>query len=158
MDYEVQRCSRKCATTGRDLAEGEVFYSALFQAGQATERRDYAREAWTGPPEGAVAWWKSRMPTRDDHRAKLAPDEVLLDYFRELAGHPDQADLRFVLALLLVRRRILRMEEDAEEGRPMRLYCPRDAETYEVVVAQPDARREAEIQEALARLLYADAA
>ena len=33
MDYEVQRCSRHCAESGRELAPGEAFYSVLVAEG-----------------------------------------------------------------------------------------------------------------------------
>lgn len=159
MDYEVQRCTRRCCVTDRELREGETFYSALLPAGGAVERRDYAAAAWTGPPEGALGWWKAQIPTRESKKARPAPSDVLLEYFADLAERPDQQDTRYVLALLLVRRRVLRMEEGDEDGsEQLTLYCPREDATYHVAVAMPDEARAAEIQELLARLLYADAA
>lgn len=159
MDYEIQRCSRKCEATGRELAEGEIFFSVLMPQGRETIRHDYSQAAWTGPPEGALAWWKSQMPTRDARRARLAPDEVLLEYFHGLADQPEQAELRYVLALLLVRRRILRMTDDDSpaEGELLKLYSPREAQDCTVVVATPDASRAGQIQDELGRLLYAEA-
>src|SRR5689334_22601085 len=59
IDYEIGRCSRRCYITGRELREGEICYSALVPDGLTVVRRDYATEAWEGPPEGAIGWWKT---------------------------------------------------------------------------------------------------
>ena len=53
MDFEIERCTRHCAASGRELAEGEEFYSVLLREGRKSKRRDYACDAWPGAPEGA---------------------------------------------------------------------------------------------------------
>ena len=73
MDYEVQRCTRHCCATGRELAPGEEFYSVLIAEGAELVRLDYAVEAWEGPPEGAVGWWKSQMPNPQRQRGCTGP-------------------------------------------------------------------------------------
>ena len=76
--------------------------------------------------------------------------------FDELAEQPDKQDMRYVLALLLVRRRVMRLEENEkdEQGREiMVLYCPRRETTYKVPAVTPDQSRIDEIQQELARLL-----
>jgi len=161
MDYNVHRTTRRCATTGRTLEEGEEFFTALFVEGPDLVRKDYSREAWQGPPEGTLGWWKARVPRKEDNKAKLAPDEVLLQLFHELEEQPHKQDLRFVLALLLVRRRILKWEDpqQTDDGHEVLvLSCPRDGGTYRVAAEVPDDARAAEIQDELARLLFADAA
>lgn len=100
------------------------------------------------------------MPTREAKKGQLAPNEVLLQLFAELENIPEKADMRYVLALLLVRRRVLREEEvehDETGHEVMRVYSPRDENTYQVDVATPDDQRTEEIQGELARLLYAEA-
>ena len=161
MDFEVQRCTRHCATSGRELAEGEEFFSAIVAEGTDMRRLDYAIEGWHGAPQGAIAWWKSRMPTRDARKSQLAPSEVLLELFANLEEAADKADMRYVMALLLVRRRILRSEEtetDADGHEVLVLYCPRDESTHRVRSVMPDEQRTAEIQIELTGLLFAGAA
>ena len=160
MDYEVQRCTRHCAKSGRDLAPGEEFYSVLSAEGADVVRRDYAVEVWEGPPEGAVGWWKSQMPSPDANRVRLAPNDVMLELFDQLDEQPEKCDMRYVLALLLVRRRVVRMEEPErdEDGREVLvLYCPRREATYRVPAITPDDDRVDEIQQELATLLFAGA-
>ena len=161
MDYEIQRCTRHCSVTERDLAPGEYFYSALVSDGAEMERLDYSIDAWSGPPQNAVGWWKSRMPVANEKRMRWAPNDVMLEFFGQLEQQPDKQDMRYVLALLLVRRRVMRLEERelGENGAEILvLYCPRRETTYRVPESAPEDSRIDEIQEELARLLFADAA
>jgi hypothetical protein len=160
MDYEVQRCTRRCARTDRELRPGEDFYSTLAAEGAELVRHDYTAEAWEGPPPDAIGWWKSRMPTPHAKQAQLAPNDVILDLFEQLAEQPEKQDMRYVLTLLLVRRRVMRLEEhqrDAAGRESVVVYCPRREATYTVSVAMPDQARAEQIQQELARLLFAEA-
>lgn len=160
-DYDVQRCSRKCAKTDRDLQPGELFFSALVPAGSNFKRLDFAADVWSEPPEGTIAWWKSQMPGIGTKRAHWAPNDALLEYFQSLEQDPTKADVRYVLALLLVRRRIVRWEHsesDDQNQEVMVLYCPRDETELRVPVQMPAPERVLEIQQELSRLLVTPAA
>ncbi len=162
MDYEIKRCTRRCSVTGRELQEGEDFFSALVADSAEVRRVDYCTEAWNGPPDDVLGWWKSRMPTKAARRARMAPNDVLLDLFHQLEANPQQHDMYYVLALLLVRRRVFRLDEHEDiEGdeteETMVVYCPREEATYRIHVATPDDARVVEIQDQLTNLLFADA-
>jgi hypothetical protein len=156
MDYEIERSAKCCAATGREFAPGEEFYSVLIAAGAELKRCDYSTQAWQGPPPGTVGWWKSQMPDQHARRSYWAPNDVLLNFFDELGQQPDKEDMRYVLALLLVRRRVMRMEEEQrdEAGHErLVLYCPRRDTQYEVPAVAPDPKRVEEIQQVLTKLL-----
>jgi len=161
LDFEVQRCSRKCAATGRELLPGEICYSVLVPDGASVQRVDYAEEGWQGPPENSLGWWRWRIAEPTTIRMHWAPNDVLLDYFQQLADVPEKSDERYVLALLLVRRRILRLEEtrtDEQGNDVLTLFCPRHEITHQVVAQLPDEARVRQIQEDLGRLLLAQGA
>ena len=160
IDYEVQRCTRHCATTGRELKPGEEFFSTLVAEGSEVVRRDYAADAWQGPSEGVLGWWKSQMPERTAKKLHWAPNDVMLELLETLETQPDKKDMRYVLGLLLVRRRVVRLEdtEQDDQGREVSvLYCPRREATYRVETTMPSDERIAEIQQELGQLLFADA-
>ena len=141
------------------MAPEEVFYSVLVDEGGQVVRHDYCAEAWQGPPAASMGWWKSRMPGRTGRRVNWAPSEVMLEYFEELANNPQRADVRYLLALLMIRRRIVRMEEtkeDEQQREVLSLYCARREKNYEVLVVMPEEARAREIQEELAALLVAE--
>jgi hypothetical protein len=156
MDYEVQHSKRRCAATGREFQPGETYYSVLTADGAKLNREDYAAEAWQGPPAEAIGWWKSQVPDRNAARKRWAPNDVMLDFWDRLAEQPDKQDMRYVLTLLLVRRRVFRLEEEKtdDSGREsVAVYCPRREATYEVLAIVPEPPRIDEIQQELAGLL-----
>jgi hypothetical protein len=170
LDFEVQRCTRRCAATDRALEPGDECFSVLEVAGADVIRKDFCREAWKGAPETAFGWWKSRVPEPTAKKIKLAPNDVLLELFDRLVDRSEQQDLRYVLALLLVRRRVLRvdlMNDQAQNderddqlshaAQTMTLYCPKRETTHEVPVAMPSGERIDEIQQQLSELLVAGA-
>jgi hypothetical protein len=169
LDFEVQRCTRCCAATERPLEPGDECYSVLEIAGADVVRKDYCPEAWKGAPDAAFGWWKSRVPEPTAKKIKLAPNDVLLELFDQLADKSEQQDLRYVLALLLVRRRVLRVDvtndsqtEDDDTApnhaaEMMTLYCPKRDSSCEVAVAMPNSERIDEIQQQLSELLVAGA-
>jgi hypothetical protein len=155
-DYELQRPARRCAATEREFAPGEEFFSALMAEGAELRRYDYSTDAWKGPPPGAIGWWKSHAPGRETRRPYWAPHDILLNFFDQLTEQSDRQDMRYVLALLLVRRRVMRLEEerrDAEGREVLVLYCPRRETTHEVSAVAPEPAKVEEIQQELARLL-----
>lgn len=158
MDYEVQRSARHCSVTGREFGPGDVFYSVLTTDGATLCRTDYSPEAWQGPPAECVGWWKSQIPDRTSARKHWAPNDVMLQFWDELAEQPDRQDMRYVLTLLLVRRRVFRLEEEKNNATDgdmpwLTVYCPRREATYRVAVAPPDPQRVEAIQEELAAML-----
>src|SRR5688572_469027 len=122
LDFEVQRSTRRCAATDRALQPGETCFSVLEIQGADVVRKDYCNEAWSTAPESAIGWWKTRIPDPAAKKVKLAPNEVLLQLFDEMADRHDQHDLRYVLTLLLVRRRVLRLDVPDDEliAKPIR--------------------------------------
>ncbi len=172
--YEVRRFSRRCAVTDRSLKPGETYYSALIEDEQETKRIDIAADAWIGPPEQAIGWWRAKLVDCSG-KGTMAPNEVLLSLLHRWTDDPKQAEMRYVLALLLVRRRVLRLEgsnflgalhayDPDEQNEPdppvetLRLYCPSNDATYEVLAITPTPDRRHEVEASLMQLLHSDAA
>lgn len=117
-DFEVSRPAGQCSVTGRTFVEGENFYSALFAAGEGFERKDYCEDQWQGPPEGALCFFKTRMPRREEPKRTFVDDDLLINFFSRLADSDDASKLRFrfVLSLILLRKRLLKYERTLREG------------------------------------------
>ena len=117
-DYQIGSSSRQCSRSGRELKVGERYYSALLQDGGSLVRKDFASDAWDGPPEGAIGFWQSRVPAATAPRRPPVDDEMLLECLGRLEGTADAGAKRFryVLALFLMRRRRLRLEDTLREG------------------------------------------
>ena len=157
LDFQFQKCSRRCLATDEEFKPGDVFYSVLVDEQGELVRRDYAEAAWPGPPDDSLGWWQSRMPDPTSNRVDWAPSDVMIHYFEQLADTASRQDLRYVLALLMIRRRIVRLEdtEANEQGQAqMVLYCPKNEKEYRVTVVHPAQTRVEEIEQALAGMLF----
>jgi hypothetical protein len=113
MTFEFQGPTRVCATTNRELRAGEKVFSGLFDDGGQFVRKDFAAEAWSGPPEGVIAWWVGRIPDAGRPARPTINDDLLVDCFEHLT---DTADLgrqrfRYVVLLLLMRRKRFAFED-----------------------------------------------
>lgn len=106
-EYSIQRSQRRCQQTDRPFQPGESYYSAVMVRGGELRRIDLCVDAWGGPPEGTIGWWQSRAPEERKSPAKPAPTHVLLATLETLLMEGTQPVLTTMLALLLVRRRIL---------------------------------------------------
>ena len=156
LDFEVQRFSRVCAKSGRELKPGDEFFSYLIREGSETVRKDVAADQWDGPTVECLAWWKSEVPDPKSKKVHWAPHDVMLHYFAETEDKPEQLEVRYVLALLMIRRRIFRLEvtETDDDGNEiMVLYCSRNESEYQVPVVAISADRAKEVQSLLSQLL-----
>jgi hypothetical protein len=156
MEYEVQHSTRRCSATGKEFAPGETYYSMLLAEGANLKRLDFSSDAWQGPQADAIGWWKSRIPDRNANKKHWAPNDVMLHFWDELADQLDKQDMRYILTLLLIRRRVFRLEEEGrdQEGRELlTVYCPRRETTYQIPAILPDQARIDQIQQELSALL-----
>lgn len=157
MDLPVRSPQACCATTGRPFAPGEILHSALVRTADGLERVDTAAEAWTGPPDNAVATWRSTYPAAGSAGPILAPVDVLLDALDELGDEPPESAVRYLLALHLVRRRVLR-PVDAPQPPPVDgglvLACRRRDREYRVAAVAADTVASPEVADRLGALLW----
>jgi hypothetical protein len=156
-EYQIQENSRCCATTGRALQAGERFYTALLEEGGQFIRKDYSTEAWQGPPKGAFSFWSGRVPARDEARRPRIDDDLLFDCFQRLEGQTESARLnfRYVVALLLMRRKRLKFEEVRTDGgqEVLCLRCTRTRAQYQVVNPRLTEGEMASVQEEVFKVL-----
>jgi hypothetical protein len=112
-NYQFHGPARVCSASGRELHAGEKVYSLLRDEAGQFVRTDYAADAWSGPSPGAVAWWAARIPEAGRLTKPTINDDVLVDCFEHLADTPDPArqKFRYVVALLLMRRKRFKFED-----------------------------------------------
>jgi hypothetical protein len=113
--YAIGKPTRRCAATGRGLEVGERYVAALCeQDGQEhLQRVDFSAQAWdqgARPGEGlrVVGSWRAIVSEPGAARKPILDDEAMLDLLSQLEpGDPQRDAMRFVLALMLIRRKVL---------------------------------------------------
>lgn len=111
MDYQFRSIGKSCAGTGREFQPGERIHCVLIERNGELVRLDFSEDGWKGRPEGTVGDWIARLPDGDP-KPKTIDTESLMRYFELLCEDPNPAhdQFRYVLALLLLQKRRLRLE------------------------------------------------
>lgn len=118
-EYEIGRSGGHCSGCGQALAGGQEFFSAVVERPGGLERKDWCAACWTGPPADALCHFRTRLAAREPRRRTFVDDAVLLEFFGRLGESPDdpvRRDFRFVLALILMRKRLLKYERTERDG------------------------------------------
>ena len=120
--YEVPRPAGVCAVTGRQISPGEKYIAAVRETATGLERLDVSPEAWEAfDRANLLGFWQTVMPRPEQKQKKLfVDDEVLCTLFERLAdtSEPAKVNFRFVLGLILMRKRIVLYDtQRQEEGR-----------------------------------------
>ena len=156
-NYQLQATSRHCVRTGRELEPGDRFYSVLYDRGAAFVREDCSVEAWQGPPADAFSFWQGRIPEGNQPRRIQVDESLLIDCMVRLAGEttPQKINFRYVLALLLMRRKRLKFEEvvSVEGQEHLSLRCTKTRKVYRVLNPQLSDAQMVEVQEEVQNVL-----
>jgi len=112
--YAVARPGGVCSVTGAAIEPGDKFMALLKETPTGLERVDVSMAAWPQVERGdAIAYWQSVMPKPGETKRKpLVDDETLVTLFDRLADSEEELKLhfRFVLGLILMRKRLLAYE------------------------------------------------
>jgi len=146
-DWTIQGRSGRCSVTGRDFIEGEFFYTLLFRERDGYRREDLAEEAWkerqADPKAHApYSFWRTKFepapPPAPEALAKETAEDLLRRYMNE--QDESHANARYILALMLERKRLLKQVEVKEESHGRTLVYEH-AKTGEVfIVPDPELR------------------
>ncbi|MCE9589239.1 MAG: hypothetical protein K8S99_01800 [Planctomycetes bacterium] len=184
--YDIARPTGECAFTGRKLAPGEHYMAVLVEIDPSAEpvvpatakpgaaaaaalgfkRIDVSVEAWEqgSRPERVFSFWRSTVPEPNAKKKLFVSDEVLVNIFRRLsdAEQADRQAFRFVLGLILMRKRLLRYDgsERSGEGETALehwLVVPRgEAEPIRLLNPHLDDARIQQVTEQLSEVLEAE--
>lgn len=143
--WSISRRTGTCAASGRAFEDGERHVSLLRVAEGVLERVDLSMEAWREEQERIAAeggdepllFWTTRHAAEARKTVQLDLDS-LDRLFLQLEGRPEREvrELRYVLCLLLMRKRRVKVErvvrKDGEES--FLVKRPRDDQRYTVYV------------------------
>ncbi|MEM9414621.1 MAG: hypothetical protein AAGA29_03980 [Planctomycetota bacterium] len=150
--YDIQRPTGECAASGRVLAPGETYYAVLVDppeqeriAAQAEGdkpvektkdangelpliRIDISTESWDDGfrPPHLFGYWRSVVPEPNEKKKLLVGNAAIQELMLSLADAEEDRQLafRYVLALILLRKKLLRHDgidrrEDADGDGPV---------------------------------------
>lgn len=159
-DWKIHRREPVCSTCERPFEDGESHYSVLSFADDALGRVDHCAACFKereepGGEGGDLVFWRTRH--RVDPKRGLAVDfDAVEALFLALDGREETrlAELRYLLSLLLMRKRRLKLlrvkRRDGDERMVVRR--PRRQEELEVAVFDLTPERAGELKAELERI------
>lgn len=120
-EWEIKKTLGQCCGTGREFRIDEEYFAALVETEKGLERRDFCAEYWETEKPDVYCFWKTRMPNPEQKKKVFVNDEMLMAFFDRLENETDEdkVNFRFVLTLILMRKRKLKYDacriEDTQE-------------------------------------------
>ena len=136
-EWEIDKPLGQCYGTSRAIEPGEEYFSALVETDQGLERRDFCADYWDSEKPEVFCYWKTKLPHPDQKKHTFVDDEMLMAFFERLEKEtePEKINFRFVLALVLMRKRRLKYDGSrTEDGKEIwQLRVTGEKEPVEVI-------------------------
>jgi hypothetical protein len=151
-DWRIGRQRGQCAACARTFEAGEGHYSSLSAGADGFARADHCTGCFdTSSAATAPVWWRTHHQEQA-RRLKLDLESLEALFFAlEPRVEPEWIELRALLALLLLRKRRLKLERIARQGEQEWLVLRRPRRSEELLVRVVDLAPER--QQALAQQL-----
>jgi len=126
-EWNIQGRALNCAVTGRPFEKGERLFSALYWRDGQYQRVDLCAEAWKARNdniEPLSAWQTEFVPPPPQAPEAMKKDDAESLLRRMIAENsPATRNARYILALMLERKKMLRqVEKQRQEGGAVLVY------------------------------------
>jgi hypothetical protein len=164
-DYHIQGATGRCGACGAALAPGTEYVATIWPDDDDFRRRDYCPACWNGGDEQrrgrAFGVWRTRVPAPRPKRRLFVDDGLLVNFFERLAGEQDPArvSFRFVLALILMRKKLLvydRTDAEPDGTETWTMHLRADGTTHRVTNPRMDDEKIAQVSRKLNDILQGE--
>ncbi len=159
-EWEIDKPLGQCYGTGRKIGYGEEYFGALVETEEGLQRRDFCTDYWEKEKPDVFCYWRTKLPRPGEKKQRFVDDDVLAAFFERLANETEQekVNFRFVLALVLMRRRRLKYDSSELEGdkETWRLRITGDKEIVEVINPHLDDEQIEQLSSQMGQILQAD--
>jgi len=117
-EWEINRPLGQCSGTERKIEYGEEYFAALVETDQGLQRRDFCADYWESQKPDVFCYWRTKLPESGQKKQLFVNDQMLMAFFERLEKETEQEkiDFRFVLALILMRKRLLKYDATRNEN------------------------------------------
>jgi hypothetical protein len=162
-EWEVDKPLGQCYGTGRKIEHGEEYFGALLEIDKELQRRDFCADYWESKKPNVFCYWKSKLPDPDQKKQIFVDDQMLMAFFERLESETEQekVNFRFVLALILMRKRRLKYdatrEEDGKEIWRLRIVGDKSSDNrVEVINPHLDEEQVEKLSSQIGQILHTD--
>ncbi|MHC4570642.1 MAG: hypothetical protein ACYS0C_01010 [Planctomycetota bacterium] len=155
--WEVSKPLGQCSGTGKKIEYSEEYFAALVETEEGLQRRDFCADYWEVEKPNVFCYWKTKLPHPDQKKQVFVDDEMLIAFFERLERESEQEKInfRFVLALILMRKRRLKYDSSVTEANKeiWRLRVVGGKETVEVINPHLDKQQIEQLSSQISQIL-----
>lgn len=165
-EWSIQTRHLACSSCKTDFVDRQDCCTVLIQTSAGFERRDYCQPCWdhTETPshsskESVVSFWRGTFEPPAPPPPEPLPKEDAESLLRRMLERPDPSEFeaRYILAVMLERKRILKLRETQNSERPLLIYeLTRTGEVFVIEDPQLHLDRIAEVQRKVSAMLAGD--
>lgn len=161
-DYDISRPAEQCCSCQKPLEPGQEFVAILHEVDEQLHRADFCPACWqVAPRQGdtdVLGVWRTRVPDPQEKKKLLIDDDLLVDFFQRLqdAEEPARINFRYVLALVLMRKKLLIYDRmiTNEAGQEVWLMRQKgDDLVHEVIAPHLDEEKIADVSRSIGQIM-----
>ncbi len=116
-EWEINKPLGRCFGTDKKIEYGQEYFAALVQTEEGLQRRDFCPDYWQQEQPEVFCYWKTKLPDPAQKKQLFVDDDMLMTFFERLKKETEQEKInfRFVLTLVLMRKRRLKYESSGTE-------------------------------------------
>jgi len=134
-EWQIKSRAHACARSQAPFSECDVIYTLLFRDESGFRREDISEQAWHSGQESVrpFSFWKSTYENPSPPPPEPLPKESVETHLRQLIqeDQPEKANARYVLALMLERKKTLK-QVDVRQTDDERILIYQHVKTGEV--------------------------
>ncbi|GJQ60606.1 MAG: hypothetical protein D8M57_13735 [Candidatus Scalindua sp. AMX11] len=145
MDWHVNKGAKNCSCCQKLFEEEEEYFSALYDNAVAYTRKDLCLNCWDMKHDGDLfSYWKTKVQKKSEPVRQYANIEVFYDLFvrSESEDNASNKNFRYVLALYLMRKKVLTLKAINRENGDEFLVLQNSKEEKETRVLNPKLNQE----------------
>ena len=159
-EWDINKPLGQCFGTNRTIDPGEEYVGALVRTEEGLQRRDFCTDYWESEKPDVFCYWKTKLPHPDQKKQLFVDDQMLMAFFERLEKETEQEKInfRFVLALILMRKRILKYD-DTRIDDDREIWCLRivgDKQIADVVNPHLDEEQIEQLSSQIGEILQTD--
>jgi hypothetical protein len=159
-EWTINKPLGQCHGTGIKIEPGQEYFGALVKTEEGLQRRDFCADYWESEKPDVFCYWKTKLPHPDQRKQLFVDDQMLMAFFERLEKERDleKVNFRFVLALVLMRKRMLKYEDTViDDGREIwRLRIVGDKQVAQVVNPHLDEEQVEQLSSQIGEILQTD--
>lgn len=159
-EWEVSKPLGFCSGTDKKIKSGEEYFAALVETDEGLARLDFCADYWQKNEPQVFCYWRTKLPAADRKKQIFVDDDMLMAFFERLGKEAEQEKInfRFVLTLILMRKRILKYESSRMQGDKeiWHLRISGDKQTVDVVNPHLSEEQIEQLSSQLGQILQVD--